>query len=85
MKIAVDISLYPLTEDYLPPIEDLIARLGGHPGIEVAYNALSTQVRGEYDAVFDLLRQEFRATFAGPDRAVIVVKMIGGPPPSGAA
>ncbi len=27
MKVAVDISLYPLDADFIPPIKDVIARL----------------------------------------------------------
>ena len=81
MQIAVDLSLYPLTGEYIPPIKDFIARLARHPGLEIEYNALSTQVRGEFDTVLDAIRAEARATFEGPDRAVLVMKMIGGPVP----
>ncbi len=83
MQIAVDISLYPLTAAYIPPIKDFIERLGRRPGLVVEYNSLSTQVRGEFDAVFDALRAEVRTTFEGPDRAVLVLKVIGGPIPAG--
>ena len=30
MKVAVDISLYPLDANYLPPIKAVIARLNEH-------------------------------------------------------
>jgi uncharacterized protein YqgV (UPF0045/DUF77 family) len=81
MQIAVDISLYPLNSDYIPPIKGFIERLGRRPGLAIEYNSLSTQVRGELDAVFDALRTEIRETFEGPDRAVFVLKVIGGPTP----
>ncbi|MBS0374144.1 MAG: thiamine-binding protein [Proteobacteria bacterium] len=83
MQIAVDISLYPLTAGYLAPIKSFIERLGAHPGLALEYNSMSTQVRGDLDVVFDALRQEAAATFAGPDRAVLVLKVIGGPLPGG--
>ena len=82
MQIAVDMSLYPLNGEYIPPIKDFIARLGRHPGLTFEYNSLSTQVRGEFDAVLDAIRAEMRATFEGPDRAVFVMKVIGGPVPA---
>jgi uncharacterized protein YqgV (UPF0045/DUF77 family) len=85
MEIAVDISLYPLTEGYLPPIKDLIERLGSDPRVRIEYNALSTQLRGDFDVVFDLLRRELRRTYEGADRAVVVMKMLGGPIPPQAA
>jgi uncharacterized protein YqgV (UPF0045/DUF77 family) len=83
MQIAVDISLYPLNGDYVPPIKDFIARLARRPGLTLEYNSLSTQVRGEFDVVLDAIRAEMRGTFEGPDRAVFVMKLIGGPVPSG--
>jgi uncharacterized protein YqgV (UPF0045/DUF77 family) len=81
MQIAVDISLYPLSGDYIPPIKGFIDRLGRHSGLALEFNSLSTQVRGEFDVVFDALKAEIRATFAGPNRAVVVLKVIGGPTP----
>ena len=79
MQIAVDISLYPLNDTYIPPIKAFIARLGRHPGLSFEYNSMSTQVRGEFEVVFEALRAEVRDTFAGPDRAVFVLKLLGGP------
>ena len=81
MQIAVDISLYPLTSDYIPPIKGFIERIGRRPGLAIEYNSLSTQVRGDFDAVFDALKAEAWETFAGPNRAVLVLKVIGGPTP----
>jgi uncharacterized protein YqgV (UPF0045/DUF77 family) len=81
MQIAVDISLYPLTSDYIPPIKGFIERLSRRPGLAIEYNSLSTQVRGDLDTVFEALKAEIRETFAGPDRAVLVLKVIGGPTP----
>lgn len=78
MQIAVDLSLYPLNAEYVPPIKSFIERLSRHPGLTFEYNSLSTQVRGEFDAVLDAIRAEIRHTFEGPDRAVLVMKMIGG-------
>jgi uncharacterized protein YqgV (UPF0045/DUF77 family) len=81
MQIAVDISLYPLTGNYIPPIKAFIERLGRRPGLAIEYNSLSTQVRGDFDTVFDALKAEVRETFSGPHRAVLVLKVIGGPTP----
>jgi uncharacterized protein YqgV (UPF0045/DUF77 family) len=78
MRIAVDISLYPLNADYVPPIKDFIDRIAARPGLSIEYNALSTQVSGEIDDVFAALRAEIGRTFEGPDRAVFVMKMLGG-------
>ena len=81
MRIAVDISLYPLHADYLPPIRSFIDRLKAHPGLSLEFNSLSTQVSGDIDAVFQALRAEIGATFAAKERAVFVMKMLGGGAP----
>lgn len=81
MQVAVDISLYPLNGDYVPPIKDFIERLSLHDGLTLEYNSLSTQIRGDFEAVFTALRAEVAATFRGPDRAVFVLKVVGGTEP----
>lgn len=78
MHVAVDISLYPLTADYVPPIKEFIAAIQRHPGLAVECNALSTQVSGHIDQVFAALRAEIGRTYAAPERAVFVMKMLGG-------
>ena len=80
MRIAVDISLYPLDADYVPPIKDFIERLHRHAGLRIETNAMSTHVSGEHDRVFAALETETRETFAGGGRAVFVMKVLGGTP-----
>ena len=80
MRIAVDLSLYPLDADYVPPIKDFIARLNRHPDLRVETNAMSTQVSGEHDRVFAILGEETKRTFASNSRAVFVMKVLGGAP-----
>jgi uncharacterized protein YqgV (UPF0045/DUF77 family) len=78
MRTAVDISLYPLDADYVPPIKEFIARLNAHPGLDVVTNAMSTQVAGEHAQVFRVLEEETARTFEGGGRAVFVLKVLGG-------
>ena len=51
MQVAVDISLYPLDADFIPPIKDVIDRLNSHDDLEVWTNAMSTQIIGDFDTV----------------------------------
>jgi uncharacterized protein YqgV (UPF0045/DUF77 family) len=78
MHVAVELSLYPLTGAFIPPIVDFIGRLKACPGIDVVTNSMSTQVSGEYDRVFEALRGEIRASLSGAHRAVFVMKVLGG-------
>lgn len=79
MKVAVDISLYPLNDDYLPPIKDVIARLNDHDGIEIWTNAMSTQLFGEYDVVMQALHKEIGATFESLPKAVFTIRILNNP------
>jgi uncharacterized protein YqgV (UPF0045/DUF77 family) len=79
MRVAVDISLYPLAEDFIPPIKDVIERLNACPGVEVVTNPMATQLRGDYDAVMDALRNEVRTTFEQVPHAVFAIKILNNP------
>jgi uncharacterized protein YqgV (UPF0045/DUF77 family) len=77
MDIGVEISLYPLNADYIPPIQDFIDRLNAAGRFKVITNSMSTQVFGHYDDVFGVLVREIRETFEHNEKAVFVMKVLG--------
>jgi hypothetical protein len=77
MDIGVEISLYPLTAEFIPPIEDFIRRLNGDGGLKVVTNSMSTQVFGPYDLVMGRLVRELKGTLASSTKAVFVMKVLG--------
>jgi uncharacterized protein YqgV (UPF0045/DUF77 family) len=77
MHIGVEMSLYPLTEEFIPPIAAFIARLNAHPGLKVVTNSMSTQVFGEYTRVFEVLAVECRRTFEETGKSIFVMKLLG--------
>ncbi|MDH4257148.1 MAG: hypothetical protein OEX13_21830 [Gammaproteobacteria bacterium] len=79
MKVAVDISLYPLDRDFIPPIKDFIERINTHADIEVVTNRMSTQLRGEYEHVMAVLTQEIRQTFGELPKAVFAIRILNNP------
>ena len=79
MRVAVDISLYPLNEEFIPPIDDVIERLNTHSSISVITNPMSTQIRGEYDDVMLILHKEIGATFENVPKAVFAIKILNNP------
>jgi uncharacterized protein YqgV (UPF0045/DUF77 family) len=79
MKVAVDISLYPLDADFVPPIKNVIDRLNMHDELEVWTNAMSTQLIGEFDDVMNALKEELGTTFELLPKAVFVMKMFNNP------
>ena len=86
MRSAVEISMYPLTRDYLAPIQAFIDRLNTHPGLIVRTNALATQIWGPLDQVMAMLTQEIArsASAADASQLVFVMKVLPGlrPPDS---
>ncbi len=79
MRVAVDISLYPLADDFIPPIKDVIERLNANSSVEVATNKMSTQIRGDYDVVMAALNQEIKKTFDQCPKAVFAIKILNNP------
>jgi len=78
VRTAIEISLYPLDADYIPPIKDFIERLNRHPELQVTTNAMSTQISGEHARLFEILGKETAASFGERGRKVFVMKVLGG-------
>ena len=76
MRITVELSLYPLTENYVVPIRDFIARLKAYKDLSIVTNATSTQIVGEHAYVFEILSKETEITFAS-GLSVFVMKVLG--------
>lgn len=77
MRISVDISLYPLTEDYVEPILAFIAQLETNPRLIVKRNSLSTQIFGEYRDVLAVIDSEMEKVFAQFPHSIFAMKFIG--------
>ena len=88
MRSAVEISMYPLTGDFRPPIQAFIDRLNTHPNLSVQTNALATQIWGPLDQIMAVLTEEMTrsAAAAAAPQIVFVMKVLPGlGPPAGAA
>ena len=77
MEISVDISFYPLKEEYVEPILAFIKGLESNPNITVKKNQLSTQIYGDYDAVMSLITSEMKDVFAAMPHSAMVMKFVG--------
>ncbi|MGO9935778.1 MAG: YkoF family thiamine/hydroxymethylpyrimidine-binding protein [Steroidobacteraceae bacterium] len=78
MRAAVEISMYPLTQDFRPPIQAFIDRLNTHSGLMVRTNALATQIWGELDQVMTALTQEMARSAGDDAQLVFVMKVLPG-------
>jgi len=55
MQISVEISYYPLVDDYLNVIKSYIERINEFKNLEIKTSKLSTLIAGEYGDVMQLL------------------------------
>jgi uncharacterized protein YqgV (UPF0045/DUF77 family) len=78
IRSAVEISMYPLTGDYRPPIQAFIDRLNAYEGLVVRTNELSTQVWGALDRVMEILADEIERSAAGGPQLIFVMKVLPG-------
>lgn len=76
MKIVADMSLYPLKDGPIPTIIEFIEDLQGQPDIQIVTNQLGTQLRGEFDAVTDAIKQCMQKAMTAPNTVVLVVKYL---------
>lgn len=75
MQVSIEISYYPLREEYIRPIIDFIDRLNTYQDIVVQTNGMSTQVFGEYFNTMEILTKEIFRSFEVP-HSVFVMKII---------
>jgi uncharacterized protein YqgV (UPF0045/DUF77 family) len=78
MKLVVEISLYPLAEQYIGPIKAFIERLNSYPEIQVMTSRTSSVVEGEYGSVMGILGKEMQRTHKEVGQAIFVCKFLNG-------
>jgi len=75
MKISVDISYYPLKDEFIPHVLDFINRMNKYDTLTVQTNGMSTQVFGNYFDVMNALTKEIHQSFELP-HSVFILKVI---------
>jgi len=76
MNITAEMSLYPLRDGPVPEIIDFIRTLRAQEGIEIVSNQLSTQLRGDFEAVTGAINRCMRRAMEAPNTVVLVVKYL---------
>jgi len=75
MNTSIEISYYPLKDEFVPSIRSFIDRLNAYPALKVITNGMSTQVFGEFSIVMNALTIEIETAFKNP-HSVFVMKII---------
>ncbi len=79
MTIAVEITLYALTEGYVPEVDEFLERINTYKHIRIITNHMSTRLIGEYDEVMDCLQKEMKDTFNREGKYSFVMKVLNDP------
>ena len=78
MKLTVEISMYPLAEEFVPPIRAFIEHLGGYAGLRATTYPTCTVLVGEHAVVMDALRDALAWSQRRFGMCVFVTKFITG-------
>ena len=79
MYLSVEISMYPLQDDYKPKIKDFLETLNGNTSdIEIRTSNMSTRLFGEFDAVNDVLNTSMKESMKRYGKIVFVCKYLQG-------
>ncbi len=76
MKISVELSLYPLADEFLPIIQDIVERLNHSATINCYTNTMSTQLFGELDEVMKVVTDIISYSFRTYGKQVFVAKFL---------
>jgi uncharacterized protein YqgV (UPF0045/DUF77 family) len=78
MIITIEMSMYPLQENYLDLISGFIERLHTYAGMRVNTTITATTVTGEYHAVMRMFSEMLEWSYNTHGKAVFVTKFIPG-------
>jgi len=82
VKLTAELSLYPLQQEYIPVIQAFIeaAQEAAREADDmvIVTNAMSTQITGDYDQVFNLVQRQLKASYTRFGMQVLVCKFIPG-------
>jgi len=76
MQISVELSCYPLADDFIPMISGFIKKINQHPEVTAITNTMSTQLFGESELVMPMLTKAMESSWAKDGKAVFVCKFI---------
>jgi len=75
MQASIEISLYPLHDDFGDRVLHFLKILRSYPKIKVETNGMSTQLFGQYDDLMQILTKEMKQILE--DQQAIFVMKIG--------
>ena len=78
MQISIEVSLYPLSENFISPIHNFICCLKKYDSIKIRTNNMSTQLFGKFDDLIKILKVNMDKTFKNETNSVFDLKIVNG-------
>ena len=76
MNISIEISMYPLQQNFTPVIDRFLEQLHQIDQLKVQTNNMSTQVFGPLDLVFYHIQRLITDTYQTVDQCPFVIKVL---------
>lgn len=76
MICSLEISMYPLKDQYKPSIVKFVQNLRTYDDINVKTNGMSTQIFGEYQKIMNAINIEIESSFKQKKSIVFNMKLI---------
>ncbi len=76
MQLAIEVSLYPLDQQYVSYVKGFIDRVNAYSDLQVKTSHTSTLISGEYDYVMQVIQAEIKATYEQVGQAIFVCKFL---------
>lgn len=76
MNISIEISMYPLQEDFEPSIDRFLSELHKSENLKVATNNMSTQVFGDINMVFPTIQRLIHDAYRQGGQCPFVLKVL---------
>lgn len=74
MQATVEISLYPLHQDYENRVLKFLAKINEYPDLIIETNGVSTQIFGDYLKIMEMLTTEMQEVLES-QHAMFVMKL----------
>ena len=78
MQISIEVSLYPLSEKFISPIDNFFSCLKKYDSIEVRTNNMSTQLFWGFDDLIKILKVEMEKIFKNETNSAFNLKIVNG-------
>lgn len=78
LTVSLEVSMYPLRDEYLPSIDRFLEILHNTEGLKVKTNVMSTQVFGEYDLAFNTVQNAIKEIYSQGGQFPYVIKVLNG-------